>query len=102
MSSANLVVKGQRSLNTPPPTPRYLHIDRSQYEWRPFDCKLKRFTKSEAIQCLNQRKILIAGDSQQRTLWNVLGEWACDIQSLGPVASEAACHIGEVSVHVCP
>jgi hypothetical protein len=66
-----------------------LFVNRSQYEWRPYSCRLKRFTATEAASCLSKHKVVVVGDSNQRTLWNQLSSFACGYESLGPGGGES-------------
>lgn len=53
------------------------HIDPDQYTWRPYDCKLKQFTREQAVECLQDKLININGDSQLRHLFDALINFAC-------------------------
>jgi len=69
----------------------HLFVDRDKFAWRPYHCRLKHYSKQEAVQCLNKKSVRIHGDSQHRTLWNTLANWVCDIPPTGP-GDRSACH----------
>ncbi|KAJ8027372.1 NXPE family member 3 [Holothuria leucospilota] len=73
-------------------------------EWFPFDCKIKKFTANDTLQCLKGKTIHFFGDSTSRQLYSFLkAQLNCkDIELEPPRLSsnfEKRCRIDNVTLH---
>jgi hypothetical protein len=57
-------------------------IDYKQYDYLPYDCQPRRFTKEEAKQCLAGKKVDFRGDSQMRLMFWTLSSWVYGAHSV--------------------